>query len=205
PGGPRLVSYVTITDEKTDTGRPIKSWKNDLRKHLPDYMIPGLFVILPALPLTINGKVDKDGLPRPESTRPDSDTLYKEPSTDTEKQIVATWEELLSVHGIGIYDNFFELGGNSLLALAAVAFLKDHYSLEIPITKLYQYPTAAELDTWLNEKKPSWEFKVPNHIKSSDEPIAIVGMAGRFPGADTIDELWDLLIHGVETTTFFSP
>ncbi len=114
--------------------------------------------------------------------------------------------ELLLLDKIGVDDNFFQLGGNSLLALKTVAELKHRFGYDVPITKLYQYPTVsgiAKLISGVNKINPATAVK-KNKNKAGNGDIAIIGMAARFPGTNTIDEFWDMLTEGRETISFFT-
>src|SRR5690606_11221921 len=121
-----------------------------------------------------------------------------------EKILVKLWAELLGVERVGILDNFFGLGGNSLLAMKMVAILSERYSQVEPVIKLYQFPTiqkfAQAMDHGSPRAQPSIKKK-PRKTPKTD--IAIIGMAGRFPGARNVEELWDVLLSARETITFF--
>ncbi|TWR25885.1 amino acid adenylation domain-containing protein [Mucilaginibacter pallidiroseus] len=202
PGDKRLVAYLVSANGKTNTAQV----RNSLEEKLPDYMWPSAYVWLTVLPKTASGKVDRNALPKPEQKRPDLATLYKPASTKTQKQIAALWQELLQFEQIGIDDNFFELGGNSLLGLKTVTALKKQYNYILPITKLYQFPSVAGLAALLDgSANTANQTQLPKlRVKSSNGDIAVIGMAGRFPGADTIDELWAILSEGRETIKFFT-
>src|SRR5690606_35807262 len=118
------------------------------------------------------------------------------------KIVSEMWKNLLHVRKIGVNDNFFELGGNSLLAQNFITLLaKEKYLL--PITKLYQHPTPARIAAFLEGKSTTKELEdTRKHSQTND--IAVIAMAGRFPGADTIDELWTNLKEGKESIRFFS-
>lgn len=201
PGSKRLVAYLVSAKNKPDTEYVRKS----IEQQLPDFMHPSAYVWLDELPKTISGKVDRKNLPKPSIERPELSVLYKTPSTPIEKNITAIWMELLLLDKIGVDDNFFQLGGNSLLALKTVAVLKQRFGYEVPITKLYQYPTVsgiAKLVSGVNKIAPVAVKKDRNKAGNGD--IAIIGMAARFPGTNTIDEFWDMLTEGRETISFFT-
>ena len=208
-GQKRLVAYVVATD-----GQVAKtSLRAQLEQQLPDYMMPSAFVWLDELPKTSSGKVDKKQLPAPERKRPELDVAYRKPRTELERSIASLWINLLQVDKIGLDDNFFELGGNSLLAQKTVTSLKQQKHI-LPVTKLYQYPTIAGMAAYLQSQKSEQSDQLTNGIKKPKpgkevhsnqyKDVAIIGMAGRFPGANTIDALWELLKQGKETTRFFT-
>lgn len=175
-----------------------------LLEKMPAYMVPRIFVPIKAIPLTSNGKADKRALYQIKIERPDIDSLYKKPQSTIEKNIYDVWSTFLEIDQIGVDDNFFELGGNSLLAQRTIAILKKTYQYNLPITKVYQLPTIAALAKYL-DKTSGKNLESINEVsaKNTSSAIAVIGMAGRFPGADTIDELWKLLIEGKEAITFF--
>ncbi|SDD32133.1 amino acid adenylation domain-containing protein [Mucilaginibacter pineti] len=201
-GQKRLLAYLVSADQQQNTAGVRKS----LEQQLPDFMLPSAYVWLTELPKTTSGKVDRKALPSPGLERPDLAVLFKAPSTPTEKNITAVWMRLLQLDKIGIDDDFFLLGGNSLLALKTVATLKQELNLDVPITKLYQYPTITGLVNFLSGNSKTTPLLSKKKIKTdnTNQDIAIIGMAGRFPGANTIDEFWELLSEGRESTSFFT-
>jgi amino acid adenylation domain-containing protein/non-ribosomal peptide synthase protein (TIGR01720 family) len=133
-----LVAYVVANDYSE-----IKNQLRDfLKQNLPDYMVPGIFVILEALPLTTNGKVDRRALPAP-SFRNDSDRLVF-PRTSNEEILTGIWKDVLRLELIGIHDNFFELGGDSIISLQITA-RANQAGLQITTKQLFQNPTIADL------------------------------------------------------------
>ncbi|MEQ7799507.1 amino acid adenylation domain-containing protein [Pedobacter sp. ASV1-7] len=199
-GQSKLIAYLLAAN--TEISTPLV--RKQLEEQLPDYMIPSSFVWLDDFPKTTSGKIDKKALPAPEQKRPDISVLYTPPSSVEEKKFAAIWANVLELDTVGIHDNFFELGGNSLLALKTVSLLRSSENIELPITKLYQFPTIAAISAYLNAGN-SFQNKKRKYSTSADisQPIAIIGMAGRFPGADTIAELWNVLKQGEETISFF--
>ena len=201
PGSKRLVAYMISGNDRPDTDYVRKS----IEKQLPDFMHPSAYVWVKEFPKTTSGKVDRKALPKPDLKRPELSVLYKAPATPIEKNITGVWMELLLLDKIGTDDNFFELGGNSLLALKTVAELKHKFNYEVPITKLYQFPTISGLLNLITgtNQAPAFAFKKDKNKKANAD-IAIIGMAGRFPGAKNIEEFWDLLVEGREGTSFFT-
>ena len=194
-GENRLVGYVVCND-----GYDKKAIIAYLEATLPIFMVPQLLVPLEEFPFFPNGKVDKKALPNP-----DASTLltnpYIAPASKTEHLLSEVWKEVLGVARAGADDNFFELGGSSLLAQKTVALLKARHHLHVPVVKLYQFPKIKDLTAFIDGKTVTRKTKVTSKNKSGD--IAVIGMAGRFPGADSIEELWEVLKAGKETTAFF--
>ncbi|KAA9353449.1 polyketide synthase [Larkinella humicola] len=195
----RLVAYVVVNRQIANGA--IRQY---LAGKLPEYMLPSLFVQMAALPLTANGKVDKKALGTPRLERALLSDVYTAPVSPIERQIETVWAELLQLDKVGRDDNFFELGGNSLLAISAVAGLKRRFGYSVPITKLYQQPTIKGLAAFLGTGNESQSMTPKRKEKAVTQDIAVIGMAGRFPGADSIEALWTLLKEGKETTHFFT-
>lgn len=194
-GDMRLVAYVVCSN-----GYNRAAIINFLEQKLPVYMVPQLLVPMQAFPYLLNGKVDKKGLPNPDASTLLTNT-YQAPAGKTETQIAGIWKELLAVERVGTSDNFFELGGNSLMALRFIAMLKERHSLSLPVAKLYQYPQIKSIAAYLSGNESV--SPVRRTVKPSGADVAIIGMAGRFPGADNINEFWENLKAGKETTRFF--
>jgi acyl carrier protein len=148
--GCRLVAYLVA--EKTIS---IDELRQFIKRSLPEYMVPQVFVTLSTLPLTTNGKLDRKTLFSMEVDvdRPTSDS--RGPLTDLEMQIKNIWSKVLEVEDIGIDDNFFEIGGHSLLATRVVALIREVTQTKVSITDLFMNPTIAELVTLINESNIS--------------------------------------------------
>jgi arthrofactin-type cyclic lipopeptide synthetase B len=135
PGDKRLVAYYT--GERLD----IDLLRSHLLEHLPDYMVPAVFVHLAALPLSPNGKLDRKALPAP-----DQQSLktreYEAPVGEVEITLARLWAELLNVERVGRHDHFFELGGHSLLAVSLIGRLRQE-GMEADVRGLFEQPTLA--------------------------------------------------------------
>ena len=123
-----------------------------VKERLPEYMVPSAFVILPAIPLMPNGKVDRAALPEPEFARPDLESPFVPPRDDLERSIAGFWTSALGVERVGVQDNFFELGGHSLLAIQAVAQIASAHGVHVPVREFFDNPTVAALATWVRER-----------------------------------------------------
>ncbi len=142
PGDNRLVAYIV---PNKDQPLAVNDLRNFLKLKLPEYMRPSACVVLDALPVTPNGKVDRRALPAPDQSRPDLNEALIAPRTPAEKVIVDIWAEVLKLEQVGIHDNFFDLGGHSLLATQVVSRLRKALQAEIPLRALFQSPTVAGL------------------------------------------------------------
>jgi amino acid adenylation domain-containing protein len=137
----RLVAYVVKSQETIN----ISELRHFLKQKLPDYMIPLAFVVLEAIPLTPNGKIDRKALPIPDSSYFSLEASFVAPRTSIEEVLAAIWSNLLGLEQVGIHDNFFELGGHSLLATQVISRLRETFSVELPVRCLFEAPTIAEL------------------------------------------------------------
>ncbi len=156
---------------------------SDVRRRLvaslPDYMVPGAFVVLAALPLTPNGKLDRGALPEPTATAPAGDVVG--PRTVLETKLHAIWEHVLGRSGIGMHDNFFDLGGHSLLAVRVFAQMERVIGAKLPISVLFQAPTLAQLAQRLEheEFQSPWSSLVAIQPEGSKPPLFLVpGLGG---------------------------
>src|SRR5205807_6129266 len=114
-----------------------------LGERLPDYMVPTQIVLLEALPLTTNGKVDRRALPAPELLA-DTNQSYTAPRTSVEQSLTEIWSQVLRLPQVGIHDNFFALGGDSILSLSLIAQARQA-GFQLTVKQLFQAPTIAQL------------------------------------------------------------
>jgi thioester reductase-like protein/amino acid adenylation domain-containing protein len=152
----RLIAYI-VTDpqfrllhQNQDTAIA-SELRGFCTNQFPEYMIPSAFVVLKALPLTANGKIDYRALPTPEQTRPELEQLYIAPRSPLEQQLAEIWTEVLGLEKIGIHDNFFELGGHSLLITQLLAKVRNTFDVELPLKDLFNAPTIADLGESINQ------------------------------------------------------
>lgn len=126
---------------------------SELRAHLgqrlPEYMVPASFVAMDRLPLTPSGKVDRRALPRPDNLRPELPTPYVAPTGEIETRLAAVWARTLGLDEVGANDNFFELGGSSVLSLQVMLAAGELLGREVPVLRLFEFPTVRRLAGWL--------------------------------------------------------
>lgn len=200
---------------------------------LPKYMLPEHYLFSEKFPLTANSKIDYKKLPKANqqslSIRPE----FVAPETQIQLTIAQIWQDVLGLEKVGLNDNFFDLGGNSLLIAKLLGPLRENVAEELTITELFRYPTVHLMAHNLAQINPSehgnqsleknvpisakkFSSLVPNKQQSNNttnkdngyvapEGIAIVGMAGRFPGADNIEQFWQNICNGVESISRFAP
>ncbi|HEU5231195.1 MAG TPA: amino acid adenylation domain-containing protein, partial [Ktedonobacteraceae bacterium] len=142
PGNKRLVAYIVPVAQQTITSSDLDSY---LKAKLPEYMLPSAFVMLEELPLTANGKVNRQALPPPEVVRAHALDLPIPPRDTLELQLIPIWERVLQVHPIGITDNFFALGGHSLIAIRLIEEIQQQFQVRLPLSGLFQGATIAHL------------------------------------------------------------
>jgi amino acid adenylation domain-containing protein len=150
PGDKRLVAYIAPHQEQGTTPSELRRF---LREELPDYMVPSAFVLLQALPLNSNGKVDRQALPAPEGLRSALEAAYVMPQTKAEQLVAAVWQEVLQLEKVGIHDNFFELGGHSLLILQIHSKLSAIFGQELSMIEMFKYPTIHSLAKHLSHQE----------------------------------------------------
>ncbi|MBC1221787.1 amino acid adenylation domain-containing protein [Nostoc sp. UCD121] len=148
-GNKQLVAYIVANSEQFPTTSELRNW---LKVQLPDYMVPSGFVLLEALPLTSNGKVDRQALPTPNTARPELDEAYMAPSTLEEKALVDIWVQVLDVEQVGIHDNFFALGGDSIRSIQVLSKAKER-GLSLSLQQIFQHQTIHQLAQELTTAK----------------------------------------------------
>ena len=139
-GDKRLIAYFA----PVGTPPTVTELREYLAQKVPDYMVPALFMALPALPLTTNGKVDRRALPAPDRARPDLDGKFVAPSSPAEQTLAQIWSEVLGIEQVGIHDNFFELGGDSIRSITVLSKAQQR-GLCFSLEQLFAQPTIAGL------------------------------------------------------------
>jgi len=152
----QLVAYVTPRNAQIPP-QP-ESLRTELNATLPHYMVPSAFVVLAALPLTANGKLDRRALPEPQLDAY-STLRYQAPEGAIETIVAGIWSELLHIDRVGREDNFFALGGHSLLAMQLIARVQDALATDMPIGLLFEQPTLRGMSAQLAQLQGS---KVPS-------------------------------------------
>jgi acyl carrier protein len=135
----RLLAYVVADREANNSPDELRAY---LKEQLPEFMVPSAILPLAKIPLTPNGKVDRQALPEPEAVQTRE---FLPPKTPTEEGIAKIWQEVLRHERISADDNFFDLGGHSLLATQVVSRIREHFHTELPIRAMFDHPTIADL------------------------------------------------------------
>jgi acyl carrier protein len=136
----RLVAYLVVEEGFSGT---ILELRQFLRQRLPAYLVPSSFVVLDSLPLSPNGKVDRNALPAPGEQDVELGGVYVAPGTPIEQDVAGILREALGVKDVGIYDDFFALGGHSLLATRVINRVNSAFQVELPIRALFDTPTVS--------------------------------------------------------------
>src|SRR6185369_10137637 len=174
PGDRRLVAYVRGDAAPGD----LRRW---LRERLPDYMVPAVFVPLAALPLTANGKVDRQALPAPE--RQSGGELFVAPRTPVEEVLAGIWATVLRLDRVGADGHFFALGGHSLLAAQVMSRLRGAFGVEMPLRELFEAPRLADLAVRIEAARRSGAMPPA-------PPLVAVSRQGPLPLSFAQQRLW---------------
>jgi amino acid adenylation domain-containing protein len=164
-GNFHLCAYYTTNEAFT-----ISDLRDYLSQTLPGYMIPTYFKSMDHFPVTSNGKLDRKALPAPSMSRPLPEQTFLAPKTEVEKKMTKIWRDVLKIEKIGINDNFFEIGANSLTLIQINTKLKQGLGIDIPILKLFQYPSIHSLAKYLNQEE------MDNTVSDSDIDILMEKM-----------------------------
>jgi amino acid adenylation domain-containing protein/thioester reductase-like protein len=226
----RLVAYITSKSSCTAIGQMLKPCATHtnssvqskvpgvltpqirlfLKEKLPEYMVPSAFVLMEAMPLTPNGKIDRRALPAPSQERPELTEVFVLPRNPIEEQLANLWSQVLDIRPIGIHDNFFDLGGQSLLVAKMVSQVEETFQLELPLSCVFETPTIAGIAQSIENaqyrnaeldqvNRPDLQadsildptiFPETHFVDSTNEPqnILLTGATG-FLGAFLLDEL----------------
>lgn len=199
PGDTRLIAYLRASGP-ISTG----SLREFLEPRLPEYLVPSRFEVLETLPLTPSGKVDYRALPPPSAERPSLSTAYAAPSPGLEQEIAQVWQGILGIAPIGADDSFFDLGGRSLQLVQVHQKLREGIVPNAEVTTLFQHPTVRQLAAYLTSSEQTPSRMAQPHGRRPLDAIAIVGLAGRFPGAANVAEFWENLKRGTDSITHFT-
>ena len=145
-GNARLVGYVVTKKDKTVTPLYLKEY---LSKKIPEYMVPNVFVLLNAMPLTPNGKVDRNALPEPGESSLEDKKSYNPPETNMERIIADIFQSVIGLKKIDVRESYFDIGANSLHLVRVQGRLKEQLNREVSIVDLFEYPTVRRLCRYL--------------------------------------------------------
>ncbi|GAA6617368.1 hypothetical protein NUACC26_031780 [Scytonema sp. NUACC26] len=163
-GDKRLVAYVVPQPQQAPTPGEMHRF---LLQSLPNYMVPTAFVLLDTMPLTPNGKINRQLLPTPDLSQKISEEGFVAPRTPTEEILASIWCDILDVK-VGVDDNFFELGGNSLLATQIISRIREAFSVELLLSDLLEAQTVVQLSSKITATRCA-----PSHILPQISAIAL--------------------------------
>ncbi|WP_371328026.1 amino acid adenylation domain-containing protein [Mycobacterium sp. 1423905.2] len=217
-GEKHLVGYVVLkTQAGSDAGNAVElaaQLRRFAADRLPEFMVPAVVMVLEALPLTVNGKVDRRALPAPEFV---SAVEYRAPRDPREGILAGLFAEVLRVPRVGIDDGFFDLGGHSLSATRLVARIRTELGVEVPIRAVFDAPTVRELADWLSQEHASdfvdpFATVLPLRMEGTKPPVWCVhpagGVAWGYRGlAKHLRDrpIYGLQARGVDGTESFAP
>jgi amino acid adenylation domain-containing protein len=173
PGDRKLVAYLVAGEEVT-----AGLLRDYLGERLPDYMVPSAFVMLEAMPLTPNRKIDRRALPAPSPSRGLNEANYVAPRDPIEEVLAVIWSEMLGLARVGVEDNFFSLGGHSLLATQIVSRTRETFHVDLPLRSLFESPTiahTAKVIQKLQQESASAISSGPSIVKRERKRTAVRG------------------------------
>lgn len=205
---------VAFVQKKTEIS--IDELRKYMTEHVPAHCVPSVFVLLDELPFTENGKIDRKALKNMQNVEvevfvPD----VAESESETEKKVKEIWERILKRPATGLNINFFEMGGTSLHMIQMSSQLEKEFHQSVTVVDLFTYTTIRKLSRYLERKqaKYSSELELSEESKkirqeegkqTGKEEIAVIGMAGRFPGANTLKRFYENICDGRECISFFT-
>ncbi|MGJ7615325.1 MULTISPECIES: amino acid adenylation domain-containing protein [unclassified Variovorax] len=213
----RLVAYLVARGQKV-------SWdalRTHLAARLPAALVPSAQVWLAQLPVTPNGKLDRKALPEPAAERPDLAQPFEEAHDAVEQQVCDAFARALRIGKVGRNDNFFDLGGDSLLVLQVLADLQRGTGMALSTNLFFRNPTPKAMGARMQpaDDKPATAAAAgfqaqptaaaPSSAAATrpgtglDDAVALIGTAGRFPGAADVEQFWANLVAGRDTISFF--
>ncbi|MEA2692171.1 MAG: hypothetical protein QOJ16_1558, partial [Acidobacteriota bacterium] len=188
PGDRRLVAYVALAmDGEEERSAAVRALRQALERRLPAYMVPNAFVVLEALPLSGNGKVDRRALAsRPPEEGP-GDAVAVAPRTALEARLAEIWAAVLGREKVGVLDDFFASGGHSLLATRLVSRIREALGVELPLRAVFEAPTVAALAARLGDGFDDSGLAAP-----LIQPLPPAAREGGLPLSFAQERLWFL-------------
>nr|WSX76806.1 alpha/beta fold hydrolase [Streptomyces sp. NBC_00899] len=200
-----LLAYV-LGDDGSPSPTLLARSRGKAGRDLPEYARPRHVIGLDALPFTRSDsrKLDLSALPAP-SEEPEPEPGAAGPLSTAEQRVADAWTEVLGLRAAGPDDNFFDVGGDSLSAARLSGLLAERYGIALPVVDVFQYATLRELAARCSGAAASPAVRErPRPPRQDGTRIAVVGMAGRFPGAQDIDAFWSNLKNGTDALTTFT-
>lgn len=215
-----LITYLQTNPQNSDATQADHAEYSKIldfaKQKLPEYMLPSEFAFVDKIPVNTNGKIDKTALQQIPTQMLSTSGEFISPTSHYEILISNVWKNILNRELISTNDNFFDIGGNSILLTQMHSSLPEEIKKRIKIIDLFKYPTISMISHFLtqgyemtntplknetNHQNPHFEN---NKNSNENNDIAVIGMAGRFPGADNIEDFWKNLTNGKESITFYT-
>lgn len=208
PASANLAAFIVANGAQV----PADTLRNQLKKHLPEYMLPAFFRYVIKLPLTTNGKVDTGALLASLKNDDSRKTTQTHSSSQLTAKLQNLWAEVLERQDpAGIDERFFDLGGNSLLAIKLRHRIEQTFDINISVTEIFSYPTVRDMAKFLQQHfaqdiaSAGASEAAPTAMQANATgDIAVIGMATRFPDARDTERFWQNLCDGKESIHFFS-
>jgi amino acid adenylation domain-containing protein len=181
-----LAAYVVAVVRPAPSVRDLRQFLHD---QLPEYMVPTAYILLAAMPLTPNGKVDRRALPMPDAAPLELESIVDAPRTPVEEALVDIWQHVMGRVQIGIHANFFEMGGHSLMATQIVSRVRQVFKIELPLRSLFETPTVAGLAEQI-------ETALQGERSSQTPPLLPVGRDQSLPLSFSQERMW--FIHQLQ-------
>jgi len=203
-----LIAAIQLKDDNADWSDLIK--KVELR--LPDYMRPQRYAVVTDIPRTPSGKIDRRELGRL-VTRVGTPVAVQTTQVSTKvdigkpQKVLAAFEAILGRNDLGVDPHFFEAGGSSILAIKLAYKLEELLQKPVSVLQIFEHPRASQLQAFLEQGDQAHSQLTPtstSRINADSEPVAIIGMAARMPGAPDLAAYWKMLIEGREGIAHFS-
>jgi amino acid adenylation domain-containing protein len=198
-GGRQLLAYVVPAPTSSEAPRA-EELQGFLGQCLPEYMIPGTFIFLPALPLTSNGKVDRKALPAPQRQRRTDPRPTRAPSERFEAELVEIWRELLGVDSLGVHDDFFELGGQSFTAIRMLLRVTQRCGRSLGLGAVLEERTIEGLARRLRaqEAPGAWSPLVSLHAAEGTPWFLVHPAGGSVTGYRALAPLLAVPLYGLQ-------
>lgn len=209
-GEKRLVAYVSAAHGVSLNAVHLKA---QLAASLAEHMVPGTIVILPTLPLTPSGKVDRLALPKPARGRPDIAQAYQVPVNDIEELVCSAFGEVLDIDAVGRNDNLFDLGGTSLGVVRVASKLARLMGRPVSVPTIFANASPRTLALAITgdgrQETPTRRKAGRTRVEATtgarnDTDIAVIAMSARLPGASTVEQFWKNLLEGRDSITDFT-
>ena len=189
PQGERDIALTAFVVLNNDGSLSVASLREWLGERMPDYMIPSRYLALPSLPVTLNGKVDRQALQPSDGVELVVGTSHRAPRSETERTLTEIWQTVLGRERVGAHDNFFDLGGHSLLAAVICSNINRVLGVEVPVRWILEYPTIERLVMRMTSHRSGRAFMRPMEKADRCRPVpASFGQYGLWLQEHTLPE-----------------